>query len=154
MSQATVTPLGASSWGTRKVSFSLDACRDRVPLLQCLSGVRDRGAGGAQTVTVKGQGPPHPEGTPVIEEGWCQLAGVRGERSDLRPSKSHWLAASGREDQTGRQDLNPRGLRIRVGLPWSLGGRREDSRMSSRGRAASVHFAATLAEGSLPAGLS
>lgn len=63
MSQATVTPLGASSWGTRKVSFSLDACRDREPLLQCLSGVRE-GLGAAQALMVKGQGPPRPEGTP------------------------------------------------------------------------------------------
>lgn len=50
-------PPGASSWGTRKVSFSRDACREPVALLQCRGGVRGSGAGGsgaARVVVVEG----------------------------------------------------------------------------------------------------
>lgn len=58
-------PLGASSWGARKVSFSRDACREPVPLLQCRGGVRGWGLWGLPgVVVVEGQGPPCPEGTP------------------------------------------------------------------------------------------
>ena len=125
MSQATVTPLGASPWGPRKVSFSLDACHDHVPLLRCLSGAQGSGAGGCPGCHGEGAGTTPPRGdTPLSKRGGVSWRGGRGERSELRPSKSRWLAASGREGQTGRQDLTPRRLCIRVGLPWSLGDQR------------------------------
>lgn len=111
-------PPGASSWGTRKVSFSRDACHEPVALLQCRGGVRGSGAGGSggcPGCRGGGIGTTLPRGnTPLLKRGGVGRRGCGGERSDPRPSESHWLAAPGKECQTGRRDPNPGGLRIRV----------------------------------------